>query len=406
MKDVYIISCTKNKKSNVDCAGSIYKSANYTNAKRFSIKHSDVWLILSAKYGLLMPDEIISKYDLNIIDCSYEYTRKWADDVISRINNLCDKDDRIFIFATNEYSSKIVDRIEEVSPKILLPYSRLHCRSFDDFNNFIAITKKRRNLLDRLYAGLDILRNGLGGGRIVKECSGTDKWPEKGVYLLFENGEYRFFNNNTNRIVRVGTHAISDGSKASLWNRIRTHKGTKGGVGNHRSSVFRLHVGASLINKLNCKDKFPKWGIGQSSESSLNRDEMELEQMVSNYIGEMNLLWIDIADDTSSKSDRAYIEQNMIAIISGDMKPIDLQTENWLGNYNAKRSISYSGLWNVNHVSDGYDEEFIKVFEKYIDITLNKRKYSGISLAPLGWGRKNISKSDINQMKLFGGEDD
>ena len=72
--------------------------------------------------------------------------------------------------------------------------------------------------------------------------------PESGVYLFLDEHEQRLKDLDQLRIVRVGTHGVAAGSKASLRNRMRTHFGTAAGEGNHRSSIFRLHAGRSLIN--------------------------------------------------------------------------------------------------------------------------------------------------------------
>jgi hypothetical protein len=82
----------------------------------------------------------------------------------------------------------------------------------------------------------------------MKDCSGSMEWPQRGVYFIFEGGENRALENSL-RVVRVGTHAVSQGSKSTLWSRIKTHKGSTDGFGNHRSSIFRLHVGEAFINK-------------------------------------------------------------------------------------------------------------------------------------------------------------
>jgi hypothetical protein len=67
------------------------------------------------------------------------------------------------------------------------------------------------------------------------------------VYFFFEDGEVRA--DGGLRLVRVGTHALTATSKATLWGRLRQNRGQVGGRspggGNHRGSVFRRHVGAA-----------------------------------------------------------------------------------------------------------------------------------------------------------------
>lgn len=61
------------------------------------------------------------------------------------------------------------------------------------------------------------------------------------------------------RITRVGTHAIRDGEESTLWGRLRNHRGTHSGGGNHRSLVFRRHVGMAMMNRSNGAISSPSW---------------------------------------------------------------------------------------------------------------------------------------------------
>ena len=66
----------------------------------------------------------------------------------------------------------------------------------------------------------------------------------------FEQGENRSDTGDGPKVVRVGTHALTAGSGTKLWTRLSEHKGPpKTGGGNHRGSIFRLIVGAALINR-------------------------------------------------------------------------------------------------------------------------------------------------------------
>jgi len=51
-------------------------------------------------------------------------------------------------------------------------------------------------------------------------------WPDRGVYFFFASDERRNAGDQL-RITRIGTHAVSEGSSTSLWNRLRTHRGAK-----------------------------------------------------------------------------------------------------------------------------------------------------------------------------------
>jgi hypothetical protein len=175
------------------------------------------------------------------------------------------------------------------------------------------------------------------------------------VYLFFEPGEHRE-DGVTPRVARVGTHALTETSRTRLWTRLAQHRGAVGGSnpggGNHRASVFRLHVGTALIARDGLPEAAASWGRTAGTSGATRRDEAALERAVSRYIGTMPLLWLDVPD----RADRARLEAGLIALLSnagGD--PVDPPSEGWLGHHADRDAIRRSGLWNVNHVDDEPD---------------------------------------------------
>ena len=161
------------------------------------------------------------------------------------------------------------------------------------------------------------------------------------------------------RTVRVGTHALKATSRTKLWSRLSQHKGQRGtGGGNHRGSIFRLIVGASLIRRYSYN--FPTWGKGNTAKADVRRCELKLEQEVSSFIGDMSFLWLSIDDDAGPTSLRGHIERNAIALLSNYGKsPLDPPSVTWLGRYSDREKVRDSGLWNSNHVGEMYDPAFL-----------------------------------------------
>ena len=123
---------------------------------------------------------------------------------------------------------------------------------------------ERRTHLIRFYQTLDELEENIGGARTLADCSGRMDWPRRGVYFFRESGENRAETGDGPRIVRVGTHALKEGSTAKLWTRLSQHKGqSSSGGGSHRGSIFRLVVGTALIKRYGYDH--PTWGIGNSA---------------------------------------------------------------------------------------------------------------------------------------------
>lgn len=226
---------------------------------------------------------------------------------------------------------------------------------------------------DRFYGMLSRLDLFPNQGMRLNELAEQKCLPRRGVYFFREPGEFYSMVDKLPRIVRVGTHAVSSGSKSTLHSRLKAHLGTKTGSGNHRGSIFRLHVGNALLFKENMG--LPTWGIGSTAPLELRENpaaqyaEAALEKRVSQYIGEMTVLWVDVPDEPSSTSIRAIIERNSIALLSNKRSPIEPANSTWLGQFSPREEIRTSRLWNLKHVGETYDPQFLVVLEEAIERT-------------------------------------
>jgi hypothetical protein len=225
-----------------------------------------------------------------------------------------------------------------------------------------------REYREHFYAILDELSARLGGGRAFGSCDGRMSWPSRGVYFFFEPGEMRGPNAAGQRVVRVGTHAVSAGSKTTLWQRLKQHQGYGGdagvGVGNHRGSVFRHHVGLALIRSRRGPDVAEAW-LTTSPTPEMRASELPLEQLVSEYLASMRVLWIEADDTPGPNSIRAYIEAHTIALLS-DAATAEPASSGWLGHHAADEAIRRSRLWNVKHVGRSFDPAFLDVFQRMV----------------------------------------
>ena len=224
----------------------------------------------------------------------------------------------------------------------------------------------RSEALSSLYLLLDELAERCGGHRRLAVCHGRMGWPQRGIYFFFEDGELRD-DGITPRVVRVGTHALR-ASNSTLWGRLRQHRGGHSGGGDHRGSVFRLHVGKALINLGGWSEEISRtWGIGRTAPREIRLVERPLEESVSMRIGQMPFLWIGVDDEAGPASKRGLIERAAISLLSNlSQPPIDSPSSAWLGRVAANESIRLSGLWNVNHVREASDASFLRVLRTLI----------------------------------------
>ena len=227
-------------------------------------------------------------------------------------------------------------------------------------NRYLLIMKNRKRDIERFYSLLEFLES-KSSKKLLMSCSKSD-FPEQGIYFFFENSETR--ENGKPRVVRIGTHAVSKGSKATYWNRLKQHKGTNNGFGNHRGSVFRKLIGQSIIEKNNLNN-YPFWG--KKIKKSLIETEKEHELKVSQYLGKMPFLTLNVPGQSSKYNDRAYIETNSIALISNlNKEKIDKPSENWLGYFSKHKDVIESGLWNSDDTEKNYVPDFLDKLEQLI----------------------------------------
>ena len=166
----------------------------------------------------------------------------------------------------------------------------------------------------------------------------------------------------------MGTHALKATSQATLWGRLRQHRGHLGGTqpggGNHRASVFRRHVGAALIRRQDLSGELlGYWLDRHGPRPGWEAQETQVELDVSDQIGAMPFLWLSVPD----AADRSYVEANCIALASRLAEGRNPPSPAWLGRHADRPEIRDSGLWNVEHVRRHCDPAFPDLFEQLVE---------------------------------------
>jgi hypothetical protein len=230
---------------------------------------------------------------------------------------------------------------------------------------------ERAKAVAALYRLLGELEALVGQRRRLSDCTGASGWPAAGVYFFFEDGEVRT-DGTTPRVVRVGTHGLRS-SRSTLWRRLSQHRGTVGGNrpggGNHRGSIFRLHVGEAILNRDGGHDAARgTWGVGSNATAAIRATENDLELAVSAVIGAMHVLWLPIDDPPSADSARGVVEAGAISLLSNlGSDIVDPSSPTWLGRYANRPEIVDSGMWNVRHVRDAPSTRVLEAINAWID---------------------------------------
>lgn len=381
IETLYLVSCVSRKKSGPAAAKDLYVSDWFRKARDYVESRKGTWRILSAEYGLLNPETTVEPYEQTLNRMGVVARKDWAARVLNDLLPQLSGVDRVVILAGQRYREFLVNEIESQVASIEIPLKGLKIGQqlawFKSSNGAFSLSDPDRlSDLKRFYHAMDSLEVKLEGFRTLAACSAKNNWPRRGVYFFFEESEKRSDSGKGPRIVRVGTHGLKAGSRASLWSRLSQHRGGAIGCGgNHRGSIFRLLLGQALASR----DQLlvPSWGVGSSGSAAAIRlsigveaiksSEQPLEQLVTKTIGGMPFLFLEVDDEPGPTSLRGYIERNTISLLSNfNLEPFDAPSSGWLGKHSNRERVRGSGLWNNNHVDEKYDPAFLLKLEKLI----------------------------------------
>ncbi|MCL4843146.1 MAG: hypothetical protein KJZ79_14965 [Bryobacteraceae bacterium] len=378
MRTTYLVACVAGKSATPLQAGEIYTSPWFRKASdyvRGCLRPGDRWFILSAQHHLVHPEQVIAPYNLTLLTMKGEDRRKWGEIVLGQLRKILVPGERVVLLAGARYREQIEEPLRAMGCVVEVPMRGLSIgRQLSWLNNpalaHVRPENLRLNHLTRFYALLSELESRLGGCKRLMTCSRSEVQARRGVYFFFEQGEDRSDTGSGLRVVRVGTHAVSQGSKATLWQRLSQHRGRADGAGgNHRGSVFRKLVGRALLGR-EADAAVAQWGEGSSAPKDVRLLEQPVERMVSAHIGAMPFLWLEADDDPSPESIRSYIEKNSISLLSNAAcraeEALDPPSSNWLGHDCPHLHVRQSGLWNSNYVLDEYDPAFLEELERLV----------------------------------------
>lgn len=365
METIHLVACVGAKRSVRSPAKDLYTSPWFVKARRVVESRGGPWFILSAKHGLVHPERRIAPYDTTLNDSSTGERRAWAHRVLVDLLPQVERGSRVTLLAGVRYREYLIPILRACDIEVSVPMIGL---GIGEQLAWLSANAAGGRLADlrRFYSAMDLLRARIGGFHRLSEDSGSLPREGRGVYFFFDSDERRVDSGDGPPVVRVGTHGVSRGARSTLWERLVQHRGTiRSGGGNHRGSVFRLLVGASLIERDDLE--YPHWGRKPSAPRAIRDAEKPLERMVSTYIRKLPYLWLRIDDVAGPSSERAFIEKNAIALLSNRGKPaLDPRSPHWLGSSSHKERVRESGLWNSNHVDEEYDPEFLSRLEELV----------------------------------------
>jgi hypothetical protein len=124
-KNIFLVSCVKPKRGYPSPAKDLYISDWFKKASRYASQNADEWFILSAKYFLVLPDQVIEPYDLTLKSMGANKKIEWANHVYQMLIPLISTEDNIFFLAGQDYRKYLIPLLQHDGFALSIPMEGL-----------------------------------------------------------------------------------------------------------------------------------------------------------------------------------------------------------------------------------------------------------------------------------------
>lgn len=112
-KRVVLVSCGKKKVSGRVPAKDLYTSPVFKAMRGYAEKHADLWFIISSRYGIISPSDVVYSYEVAIEDMNSEEKLKWTSKVYEQLKKLLPRGADVVILAGKSYREDIIPFLKE-----------------------------------------------------------------------------------------------------------------------------------------------------------------------------------------------------------------------------------------------------------------------------------------------------
>ena len=122
---VYLVSCVGKKRSEPTLAKDLYVSRWFLLARAYVEATGCPWFILSAKHGLVAPDQMLAPYEQTLNTMSVVERRAWASRIQAQMEQQLPATSRIVVFAGLRYRKNLIDYLRQRAPVVEVPMEGL-----------------------------------------------------------------------------------------------------------------------------------------------------------------------------------------------------------------------------------------------------------------------------------------
>ena len=120
-RPLFLVSCVSKKRSRPSEARDLHCSDWFLKARAYVEAQGAEWFILSAKYGLVPPRQVISPYNATLNDMSVSERSAWANGVASQLRARLHRGDKVVILAGQSYRHHLVPMLRQLGCEVEAP---------------------------------------------------------------------------------------------------------------------------------------------------------------------------------------------------------------------------------------------------------------------------------------------
>jgi cytoplasmic iron level regulating protein YaaA (DUF328/UPF0246 family) len=121
MKSLYLVSCVSKKSCDRSRAKDLYQSEWFKKARKFVERSGAPWYILSAKYGLLHPDELVAPYEQTLNKMPINERKLWATGVLDKLLPMLTTQQSVIVLAGVRYREFLMPDLTQVAGEVRVP---------------------------------------------------------------------------------------------------------------------------------------------------------------------------------------------------------------------------------------------------------------------------------------------
>ncbi len=122
---LYLVSCVKGKRAEPLPAKELYDSTRFKLCRRYVEGLGGRWLILSAKHGVVSPEEVIAPYDTYMGSLTIAQRRRWADGVMGALEPHLGGVRRVCFLAGRDYYGLLLQPLERRGVAVETPLAHM-----------------------------------------------------------------------------------------------------------------------------------------------------------------------------------------------------------------------------------------------------------------------------------------